>query len=93
MGRAVGIHPATGLIALVAGSELFGVWGTLFAAPLAGLVQAIITAAWLEFRGGAPEEVFQAVVRQTTEEADEHTRSVASESADEHARGVASGTQ
>jgi predicted PurR-regulated permease PerM len=78
MGRAVGIHPATGLIALVAGSELFGVWGTLFAAPLAGLVQAIVTAAWLEFRGGAPEEVFQAVVQQTAEKAEEHARSVAS---------------
>jgi predicted PurR-regulated permease PerM len=59
MGRAVGIHPATGLIALVAGTELFGIWGALFAAPLAGLVQAIITAAWLEFRGGKPQEVLQ----------------------------------
>jgi predicted PurR-regulated permease PerM len=78
MGKAVGIHPATGLIALVAGSELFGVWGTLFAAPLAGLVQAIVMAAWLEFRGGAPEEVFQAVVQQTAEKADEHARGVAS---------------
>jgi predicted PurR-regulated permease PerM len=26
MGKAVGIHPATGLIALVAGTELFGIW-------------------------------------------------------------------
>ena len=26
MGHAVGIHPATGLLALVAGTELFGVW-------------------------------------------------------------------
>jgi predicted PurR-regulated permease PerM len=61
MGRAVGIHPATGLIALVAGTELFGVWGALFAAPLAGLVQAIVTAAWLEFRGGHPQEVLRAL--------------------------------
>ncbi len=59
MGRAVGIHPATGLIALVAGTELFGIWGALFAAPLAGLLQAIVTAAWLEFRGGKPQEVLQ----------------------------------
>lgn len=64
MGRAVGIHPATGLIALVAGTELFGVWGALFAAPVAGLVQAVLTAAWLEFRGGKPQEVLQAVAQQ-----------------------------
>lgn len=49
LGRAVGIHPATGLIALLAGSELFGVWGALFASPIAGLIQAIATAAWNEF--------------------------------------------
>ena len=46
MGKAVGIHPATGIIALLAGSELFGVWGALFAAPLAGLMQAAVTAVW-----------------------------------------------
>jgi predicted PurR-regulated permease PerM len=61
LGKAVGIHPATGLIALVAGTELFGVWGALFAAPVAGLVQAILTAAWIEFRGGRPQEVLEAV--------------------------------
>jgi predicted PurR-regulated permease PerM len=66
MGRAVGIHPATGLVALVAGTELFGIWGALFAAPIAGLLQAIITAAWLEFRGGKPQEVLSAVADQAS---------------------------
>jgi len=61
MGRAVGIHPATGLLALVAGTEVFGVWGALFAAPLAGLLQAIVVAAWLEYRGGSPQTVLQVV--------------------------------
>jgi predicted PurR-regulated permease PerM len=61
MGRAVGIHPATGLVALVAGTELFGIWGALFAAPVAGLVQAIVAAAWIEFRGGHPREALAAV--------------------------------
>ena len=69
MGRAVGIHPATGLIALVAGTELFGVWGALFAAPVAGLVQAIIAAAWLELRGGAPEDILHAVAQESQERA------------------------
>jgi predicted PurR-regulated permease PerM len=65
MGRAVGIHPATGLIALVAGTEVFGIWGALFAAPLAGLVQAIITAAWIELHGGDAEQLLQAAERET----------------------------
>jgi predicted PurR-regulated permease PerM len=71
MGRAVGIHPATGLIALVAGTELFGVWGALFAAPLAGLVQAIVTAAWLEFRGGHPQEVLRAMAEEASDQVEQ----------------------
>jgi predicted PurR-regulated permease PerM len=61
MGRAVGIHPATALVALVAGTELFGVWGALFGAPLAGLIQAIVTAAVEEIRGGDATAVLDAV--------------------------------
>jgi predicted PurR-regulated permease PerM len=48
MGRAVGIHPAVALLALAAGTELFGLWGALFGAPIAGLIQAIVTAIWRE---------------------------------------------
>jgi predicted PurR-regulated permease PerM len=46
MGKAVGIHPATGIIALLVGTELFGVWGALFGAPLAGLLQATLVGVW-----------------------------------------------
>jgi predicted PurR-regulated permease PerM len=70
MGKAVGVHPATGLIGLVAGTEIFGVWGALFAAPLAGLVQAVLTAAWLEFRGGHPQEVLRAMTEEAGEQAE-----------------------
>jgi predicted PurR-regulated permease PerM len=56
VGRAVGIHPATGLIALLVGTELFGVWGALFASPVAGLLQAIVTAIWREWIGLAGSE-------------------------------------
>lgn len=66
MGHAVGIHPATALIALVAGTELFGVWGALFGAPLAGLVQAIGVAIWREMRGMKPEEVLHEVVEESS---------------------------
>jgi predicted PurR-regulated permease PerM len=48
MAAAVGIHPAVALLALVAGSELFGLWGALFGAPIAGLLQAVATAAYRE---------------------------------------------
>jgi predicted PurR-regulated permease PerM len=67
MGKAVGIHPATALIGLVAGSELFGIWGALFAAPLAGLLQAVGTAIWREARGKDPQAVLHAVVEQVEE--------------------------
>jgi predicted PurR-regulated permease PerM len=67
LGRAVGIHPATGLIALVAGTEVFGIWGALFAAPLAGLVQSVVVALWFEFRGGDPRQVLEAAESETAE--------------------------
>ena len=71
MGKAVGIHPATGLVALVAGTELFGIWGALFAAPLAGLLQAILTAAWLEFRGGKPHEILQVMTEEGSQQVEQ----------------------
>jgi len=63
VGHAVGIHPATALVALVAGTELFGVWGALFGAPLAGLIQTIATAAYHELRGTDPKAVLDAVMQ------------------------------
>jgi predicted PurR-regulated permease PerM len=57
MGRAVGIHPATAIVALIAGTELFGFWGALFAAPLAGLAQTIGIVIWDELHGRDPHAV------------------------------------
>ncbi len=62
MARAVGIHPAVALLALVAGSELFGVWGALLGAPIAGLLQAFATAAWREVRLAQIEEARSDIV-------------------------------
>jgi hypothetical protein len=50
MGRAIGIHPMTAILALLAGTELFGIWGALFGAPLAGPLRALATAFWRELR-------------------------------------------
>src|SRR5262249_6471277 len=55
-GSAVGLHPAVSLIALIAGGELFGLWGAIFAAPLAGLLQALIVAFWQNWRAEHPEQ-------------------------------------
>lgn len=50
-GKAVGIHPVTALLALVAGTELWGVWGALLGAPIAGLLQAFVVAGYRSFAG------------------------------------------
>lgn len=50
VGKAIGLHPLISIIALIAGSELYGIVGALFAAPVAGLVQAIVLAIWAEWR-------------------------------------------
>ena len=56
----IGIHPVVSLVALVAGGELFGIWGALFAAPVAGVIQAFLIAIWYEWHETHKEE-FQAV--------------------------------
>ncbi len=56
MGKAVGIHPAVSIIALIAGGELFGILGALFAAPVAGLIQAFLADLYLEWRKAHPDQ-------------------------------------
>lgn len=56
VGEAVGLHPVVSIIALVAGAELFGIWGALFASPVAGVIQAIATDFYVEWRKDHPAE-------------------------------------
>lgn len=56
VGRAVQLNPAVMLIALTVGSELFGPFGAIFAAPTAGLLHAIFTAIWLQYRQAHADE-------------------------------------
>lgn len=56
VGKAVGLHPVVSLAALVAGAELFGIWGALFASPIAGVLQAVLISLWSEWRSRHPEQ-------------------------------------
>jgi predicted PurR-regulated permease PerM len=50
IGRVLGLHPIVAMLALIVGADLFGVFGALFAGPVAGILQAIAVAAWNEWR-------------------------------------------
>jgi len=56
VGRAVGVHPAVSIFALLAGAELFGVWGALLASPVAGVLQVVIAAVFRQWRLAHPRE-------------------------------------
>ena len=56
VGRAVGVHPAVSLFALLAGAELFGIWGAVLGSPLAGLIQAVLVTVWQDWRANHPEQ-------------------------------------
>ncbi len=50
-GHAVGLHPVAALIALLAGADLFGIWGALFAVPITGVAAVLATALYKAWRG------------------------------------------
>ncbi len=56
LGRSVGINPIVNVFALIAGTNLFGIAGAFFAAPVAGIVQAFIRAIWTRWHDGHPEQ-------------------------------------
>lgn len=60
VGQAIGLHPVVSLAALIAGGELFGIWGALFASPIAGVLQVIVTEIWRQWRTTHPEQFEQA---------------------------------
>jgi len=56
VGKAVGLHPVLSIVALVAGAEVFGIWGALLASPVAGVAQAVAVDLWIEWRKGHAAE-------------------------------------
>ncbi|HEX6553916.1 MAG TPA: AI-2E family transporter [Ktedonobacteraceae bacterium] len=71
VGRAVGVHPAVSLLALIAGGELFGITGALLASPVAGVIQAIVVSFWTEWRETHPEE-FQGIKNQVADKVEKN---------------------
>src|SRR6185312_17423471 len=56
VGKAVGLHPAISIIALLAGAELFGIWGAVLASPIAGVLQALLVAIYRDWRSTHPDQ-------------------------------------
>lgn len=56
VGKAIGLHPVVSLAALIAGAELFGIAGALLASPVAGVLQALLVAIWIEWRETHPSQ-------------------------------------
>ena len=56
LAKAVGLHPAVSIIALLVGAQVLGIWGALFAAPAAGLLQVLLAAVWMEWRHDHPDQ-------------------------------------
>lgn len=56
VGKAVGLHPAVSLIALLAGAELFGIWGAVLASPIAGVLQALLISFYQNWRETHPDQ-------------------------------------
>jgi predicted PurR-regulated permease PerM len=55
VGKTIGLHPVVSLAALIAGAELFGIGGALLAAPVAGVLQALLVAIWVGWRQTHPQ--------------------------------------
>ncbi len=84
VGKAVGLHPVISLAALIAGSELFGIWGALFASPIAGVLQALIVAIWTNWRETYPDQ-FEQVKQQVSDKAEDALTDHSASASDEQA--------
>lgn len=56
VGESVGLHPAVSILAVLAAGEVFGLWGALFAAPVAGIAQSFLVAIWDSWRTHHPDQ-------------------------------------
>lgn len=71
MGKAVGVHPAVSLFALLAGAQLFGIWGAILGSPIAGVTQAVLVTVWSNWRANHPEQFPREGDEEPSQEGDE----------------------
>ncbi|GHO55820.1 hypothetical protein KSB_42950 [Ktedonobacter robiniae] len=76
VGKAIGLHPVISIAALIAGAELFGIWGVLFASPVVGVLQVMIVALWSSWRQHRPEQFVQVKQQVTDQVEGEYTAPV-----------------
>ncbi len=81
IGRAVEIKPVVSLLAMIAGSELFGIWGAILAAPTMGLIQALVGAYWQYYQKMHAEEFPLQQLEEKVNPQEEPTQSVVAEPA------------
>jgi len=70
MSKAVEIQPVVSLLGMIAGAEVFGIWGAILAAPTIGLFQALVGAYWQYYqkthaKQSPPEKIEQVTNLQT----------------------------
>jgi predicted PurR-regulated permease PerM len=81
IGRAVEIKPVVTLLAMIAGAQLFGIWGAILAAPTVGLIQALVGAYWQYYQKTHTEEFPLQQLEEKANPQIEQTQSIAVEPA------------
>ena len=56
IGNSVGLHSIIAIVALLIGTRLFGLFGALFSAPVAGIIQVFVLAFWATWREQHPDQ-------------------------------------
>src|SRR5581483_11151393 len=56
MGKSVGLHPLWVLAAILAGARISGVWGAIFAVPVAAIIQTAVQLYYFRAAGNADRE-------------------------------------
>jgi predicted PurR-regulated permease PerM len=56
MGKSVGLHPLWVLAAILAGARIAGIWGAIFAVPVAAIIQTVVQLFYLSAAGNLDRE-------------------------------------
>ncbi|GCE12082.1 AI-2E family transporter [Tengunoibacter tsumagoiensis] len=67
IGHAVGLNPIISILALLVGTDLFGLAGAFFSAPVAGILQIFVGAAYYSWKQEHPEQFAEEAPEKATE--------------------------